>query len=184
VAVLRLQRRDAEALQLLAAMPESDVSELGESKAYLSGRLLHESGQRAAADPLLRKAKAELAERLGSLPANYSGGQLVRMALADVLAMLGDKAAALQTVQQALRQMPVEKDAFNGAIALAGAAQVHARLGRVDLVLPLLERLRQLPGADQTISASLLQLDPVWDKVRDDPRFQAEIKRFAEFDQP
>jgi len=183
VAVLRLQRKDAEALQLLAAVPESGVSELGESKAYWSGRLLHESGQRAAADPLLRKAQAELAARLGSLPANYSNGQIVRMALADVHAMLGDEAAALQTVQQALRQMPVEKDAVNGASALALAAQVHARLGRVDLVLPLLARLRKLPGADQLVSASLLKLDPVWDKVRDDPRFQAEIKRFAELDQ-
>jgi serine/threonine-protein kinase len=183
VAVLRLQRKNAEALQLLAAVPESGVSELGESKAYWSGRLLHESGQRAAADPLLRKAQAELAARLGSLPANYSNGQIVRMALADVHAMLGDEAAALQTVQQALRQMPVEKDAVNGASALALAAQVHARLGRVDLVMPLLAHLRKLPGADQLVSASLLKLDPVWDKVRDDPRFQAEIKRFAELDQ-
>jgi hypothetical protein len=28
-------------------------------------------------------------------------------------------------------------------------------------------------------SAANLRLDPVWDKVRADPRFQAEIDRFA-----
>jgi hypothetical protein len=67
---------------------------------------------------------------------------------------------------------------------LAQATQVHARLGRVDLVLPALERLRLLPGADEAISASTLKLDPVWDKVRADPGFQGEIRRYAEFDRP
>ena len=96
--------------------------------------------------------------------------------------MLGDEASALRTTQQALAQMPIEKDAVNGVLALAQAAQVYSRLGRVDLVMQALERVRLAPGSDTAISASTLKIDPVWDKVRGDPRFQAQIQRFAEFD--
>jgi hypothetical protein len=104
------------------------------------------------------------------------------LALADIEAMLGDEAGALRTAQQALARMPIEKDAVNGPLALAQAVQVYARLGRADLVLPALERLRLLPGADEIVSASTLKLDPAWDNVRDEPGFQEEIRRYAEFD--
>ena len=52
-------------------------------------------------------------------------------------------------------------------------------MGRTDLLLPMLARIRALGGTDTKTSAAILRLDPVWDKVRDDPRFQAEIDRFA-----
>jgi hypothetical protein len=52
-------------------------------------------------------------------------------------------------------------------------------VGRADLVLPILSRIRALDGTDTMTSAAILRLDPVWDKVRADPRFEAEIDRFA-----
>jgi len=185
VELLRLQRKYAEALRLLAPIPEEAVSyDDAKLKALLAATLHLAAGEPAQAQPLLRQAKVQLQTQLGTLPDNYGNGQSERMALADTEALLGDEAAALATTQQALTQLPVEKDAYAGAITLAQAVKVYARLGRADLVMPILERLRRLPGADESISASTLSLDPVWDKVRDDPRFQAEIKRFAEFDQP
>jgi len=184
VQLLRFERKHAEALRLLASIPDKVLTDIaaGTPREYLSGRLYFEAGRRAEAEPLLRKARADLQAVLGSLPANYARGESVRLALADTEAMLGDEAAALRTAQQALVRQPIEKDAVNGPFALAQAAQVHARLGRADLVMPALERLRLLPGADEIVSASTLKLDPAWDKVRTDPRFQAEIRSFAEFD--
>ena len=186
VQLLRYQRKHAEALRLLATIPDDVLADIaaGTPREYLSGRLYFEAGRRAEAEPLLRKARADLQAVLGSLPANYARGESVRLALADTEAMLGDEAAALRTAEQALVRQPIEKDAVNGPFALAQAAQVHARLGRADLVLPALERLRLLPGADQIVSASTLKLDPTWDEVRTDPGFQEEIRRFAEFDRP
>ncbi|MDA3915267.1 hypothetical protein [Oleiagrimonas sp.] len=125
---------------------------------------------------------ATIGRKLGV--AHLLDGEAQRLFLADAEAMLGDKAAALWTTQEALARMPIEKDAINGAVALAMAAQVYARLGRADLAVSTLERVRLGSGADMLTSASTLKLDPVWDKVRDDPRFQAEIRKFAEFDQP
>jgi TolB-like protein/Tfp pilus assembly protein PilF len=184
--LLRMQRKTAEALGLLEQLSDSEVSFLGwgRPKTMLVGGLYFEAGENSKAAPLLRQAKAELEARLKTLAANYGNGQALRLSLAETEAMLGDEAAALRTTQQALLQLPVEKDAVNGADTLALAAQVYARLGRVDLVMPLLERVRLGSGADSLISASTLRLDPVWDKVRDDSRFQTEVKRFAEFDQP
>ena len=36
-----------------------------------------------------------------------------------------------------------------------------------------------VPGTDLYTSAANLRLDPIWDHVRNDPRFQAEIPLFA-----
>ncbi|HEX8078300.1 MAG TPA: hypothetical protein VF511_10840 [Chthoniobacterales bacterium] len=44
-------------------------------------------------------------------------------------------------------------------------------LGDRDRALPILERLVVLPYAD-ALTPALLRLDPVWDLIRDDPRFQ------------
>jgi hypothetical protein len=52
-------------------------------------------------------------------------------------------------------------------------------LGRADLVVSILSRVRALDGTDTQTSAAILRLDPVWDKVRNDPRFESEIDRFA-----
>jgi tetratricopeptide (TPR) repeat protein len=187
VNVLAFQRKYADALRLLAPIPDSMVTYNASDypKSYLSGRLYFAAGQRAQAEPLLRQAKAELEARLGSLPGNYSNGQSIRFALADVEAMLGNDATAIQTARQALALLPIEKDSINGTTDLALAAQVYARLGRADLVVPAVARLRSLPYAgDAIISASTLKLDPVWDKVRADPGFQAEIAAYAKLDQP
>ena len=46
--------------------------------------------------------------------------------------------------------------------------------------MPMLARIRALNGTDMATSAANLRLDPVWDKVRNDPGFQAEIARFAQ----
>jgi hypothetical protein len=103
-------------------------------------------------------------------------------AWAECEALLGNEAQALRIAAESLARAPIERDAVDGAGRLAAAAGIYGLLGRLDLLLPALQRLRELPGADRLISASTLRLDPVWDKVRSDPGFQAEIERFADFD--
>jgi serine/threonine-protein kinase len=50
-------------------------------------------------------------------------------------------------------------------------AAIYAELGDADHAIPILKRLLQLPylGA---ITPALLRLDPGWDQIRNDPRFQ------------
>jgi hypothetical protein len=44
-------------------------------------------------------------------------------------------------------------------------------LGDADHAIPILKRLLQIPYED-AITPALLRLDPTWDQIRNDPRFQ------------
>jgi hypothetical protein len=49
-------------------------------------------------------------------------------------------------------------------------ADIYALLGDADHAIPILKRLLQTPP--YPITPALLRLDPVWDQIRNDPRFQ------------
>ena len=118
-------------------------------------------------------------EEVAALPVNSGQGQGARYRLATAEQILGNEAAALSQVEQALEQLPIAKDPANGAINLGRAAGAYASLGRLDLALPLLARVRALDGTDLYTSAATLRIDPDYDKFRADPRFQAEVAAFA-----
>ncbi|PYL37940.1 MAG: hypothetical protein DMF34_08680 [Verrucomicrobia bacterium] len=50
-------------------------------------------------------------------------------------------------------------------------ANIYALLGDADHAIPILKRLLQIPYGG-AITPPLLRLDPVWDQIRNDPRFQ------------
>ena len=57
------------------------------------------------------------------------------------------------------------------------AALILAQAGFHDEALPLIERL--LPGPSMLVSGPMLRLDPRWDPIRRDPRFQALVRRYG-----
>jgi serine/threonine-protein kinase len=52
-----------------------------------------------------------------------------------------------------------------------GLAQLQARFGDKDRAVATVQRLLSTKGAN--ITPALLRLDPAWNPLRDDPRFQA-----------
>ena len=50
-------------------------------------------------------------------------------------------------------------------------AEIYALLGDADHAIPILKRLLQIPYS-LAITPALLRLDPVWDQIRNDSRFQ------------
>ena len=50
-------------------------------------------------------------------------------------------------------------------------AAIYAELGDADHAIPILKRLLQIPYSFPNTPA-LLRLDPGWDQIRNDPRFQ------------
>jgi hypothetical protein len=52
--------------------------------------------------------------------------------------------------------------------------QTYALLGNANHMIPILKRLLQIPHASPgtVITPALLRIDPVWDQIRNDPRFQ------------
>jgi hypothetical protein len=52
---------------------------------------------------------------------------------------------------------------------------------RADLAVPLLARVFAAPGIGGFYSPAMLWLDPSWDPIRSDPRFQVLLQKYAKY---
>jgi len=177
VVLLTFQKKYDEALSVIE-QAKAD-GRLREEAPEMQAGVLWRAGRIDEARAVLQPRIAAMREEVAALPVNSGQGQGARYRLATAEQILGNEAAALSQVEQALEQLPIAKDPANGAINLGRAAGAYASLGRLDLALPLLARVRALDGTDLYTSAATLRIDPDYDKFRADPRFQAEVAAFA-----
>jgi len=63
-------------------------------------------------------------------------------------------------------------------------ASLYAEAGRPDLAVPLLEKALAMPVIGSFYSPVMLWIDPAWDPIRHDPRFQALLKKYAKDEPP
>ena len=70
----------------------------------------------------------------------------------------------------------LNEDALDGPKTTIALAQIYTWTGETDQALQLLERSLSTPSG---VTIPLLRLDPMWDLLRSDPRFQALIDRYA-----
>jgi serine/threonine-protein kinase len=130
-------------------------------------------GDHAAARESWSQARTELESFLKEQPEN----SVLMGDLALTNAALGDNNAAVALAERAIEMAPIEKDALTGPRALEILARVAARIGDGDRSISALEKLLSIPyeaplAANPPLTPALLRLDPMFEPLSNDPRFQ------------
>jgi len=131
----------------------------------------------AAGDTTKTAAYTEIAARVRAAIVERPDDADLHLALGFAYAGLGRKPEAVAEGERAVALMPVSKDALTGPDMLASQAQLYVRVGQPDQAIALIGRLLSISNG-APLSSALLQLDPAWDPLRDDPRFKALLLKY------
>jgi eukaryotic-like serine/threonine-protein kinase len=158
------------ALEHIKGIRESDVQfyykpedlYLAETYRYMKNKTLAEKHFKAAVKILQGKIKQDPQDsRLySSLGIAYAG--------------LGENENAIREGNRGYELLPISKDAWRGTFRLLDLAQIYTMVGEQELALDAIEDLLKRPT--DAISVALLKLDPTWEPLRGNPRYQKLVK--------
>jgi serine/threonine protein kinase/Flp pilus assembly protein TadD len=166
------QRRYAEAIEILskALATETDRNAHNIEKLLL-GLSQQRAGDVAAARATYQDATQDLQRQLEKMPPDSFAAGRTHAFLGEAYAGLGETASAIAEGQKAMAIQPTSKDPVDGPVREETLADIYALLGDGDHAVPILKRLLEIPYGG-AITPALLRLDPVWDQIRNDSRFQ------------
>jgi len=173
--VLMLQRKFPEALQVLQQFRAETLFTNTTApcpKAFVEGMIHLLQGEKTKAQPELehgRVVSEKLLREAPGDPARHAQHGLI-------LATLGQKQEAIAEGKRAVELLPESQDALDGPQGTATLAQIYAWTGEFDEAFRLLDHLLVVPNG---LTVPMLKLDPAWDPLRKDPRYQTLIDKYS-----
>jgi tetratricopeptide (TPR) repeat protein len=168
--LLLLQRKFSDAIALLKQSPQ-DVFHY-KPREFFEGAIYAFLNDKERARAAFERARPVAEKALREGPDDASRHVIVGF----ILAGLGQKDAAIAEGKRAVELLPESQDALDGPKMTVALAQIYAWTGESDQALQLLDRSLSTPNG---VTLPFLRLDPMWDPLRSDPRFQALIDRYA-----
>ena len=185
---LRLERNYGEAVRLLQArLAKSDFAsqfDKGRDQVRLA------FAQRLAGNTAGTKVTAEQARTtLEHLYRDQPDNAPRAAALSLAYAALGEKDSALKEAQRAITLLPSAKDRVSGPALEENLALIQTIFGENSRAISTLMELLQTPYLSglygpAPITPALLRLDPYWDPLRGDPRFEKIVTSLAPKEPP
>jgi len=150
-------------LQSVLAQPEDALNGLGPQLSLQLGIAQHAAGQTAPAQVTFEQLIARIAPQ-----AEQVDDSQMPVVLGVAYAFAGKPEAALKQARRAVELYG--SDALQRPTAEQALAQVQTLAGDHAAAIATLESSLKVPGG---LTAALLRLDPAWDPLRGEPRFQA-----------
>ena len=173
--LIAVYERDYEtALSRLALMssPALETHHWVLTRAQLAARAYALQGEAATARAYYDSARVYLEGRIQQQPDD----ERLYASLGIALAGLRRDEEAVQAAQRAVDLMPLSKDALRGPERLQALARVYTMIGDYGAAVEQLDTLLSVP---YYLSVPVLRIDPAWDPLRDDPRFQALLDKYS-----
>jgi eukaryotic-like serine/threonine-protein kinase len=140
---------------------------------WCEGLVARLRGDEPAARGAFIKARNELEQTVRNQP-EYAQGLCV---LGVIDAALGNKEDAVREGERAVELTPVSKSAIEGSMLVQYLAVIYAWTGDKDRAIERVAEAAKLPGSHVTYG--YLRLNPFWDPLRGDPRFDAVVASLA-----
>ena len=160
-------------LKQILAKPDQALGYYNGELRFWLGWAQEVSGDHDGARESWGQARTELESFLKEQPENV----VLMGDLALTNMALGDNTAATTLADRAIAMISIEKDALTGPRPLDILTRIAARMGDADRAISTLEKLLSIPyeaplAANPPLTPALLRLDPMFERLRKDPRFQ------------
>ncbi|MEO8959839.1 MAG: tetratricopeptide repeat protein, partial [Rudaea sp.] len=181
VQLLTYQRKYRDALALLEVIPDTldNFGYQSGPKALLQANLYRLAGDAARAQSLYAQALQQSRAHLAALAGKAIKLSFVWNEIAAAELGLGQTDAGLASIAKSETLATQSGDQFFGPGLRQVQASLYAQAGRADLAVPLLEKELATPGISETYSPVMVWIDPAWDPIRHDPRFEALLVKYA-----
>ena len=130
-------------------------------KATIYGLMNKPESERAYYD----SARVFLERRIADVPDDPR----LLSSLGIVYAGLGLDAKAISAGEKAVRLLPVSKEAYKGVYQVENLAMIYVMIGKYDEAISQIKYLLSIPGF---LSTKILELDPRWAPLRNQPEFK------------